>query len=891
MKSLIKSSVGRISTTAAFLMVIIISILILKQAGIVKAQNESATGYDAINLEVRGDVVRATLISDSGVAVENQQIDFYLNDTMLGSGLTNAEGFVDFPVSNEGILKVVLNSGSIENETMIGTKAISEPVNVTQGEAENNLGAEQQEAEINKPVRWAMKSKGNAKAFAPEKSFNVSVQNENIEYYTDAPTSYETVLSKYRKLVTVSSDIDYTNIKTYTSIEDTPRNSIRLFWLEDNKRTDVTNDPSINLTLVDTNGNGLIDRLEWITPHTSNQTFEVDIIILNPYTYLRNGENWIVAFNTTGQADLIINSTNANWTEFLTDNPSTYDEMKFLDISCGNTSLKDSLELADENENIYNYSQLTESDSIKIKKLLIRNYSCDYTGYITNNMLKAGYAILQFSFGDQTAYAHDPDFTLCNYNITWTSNYTNNISSIGNGNNTYYCLNQSWYITNVTAINFTNIQNSTLDCLGYSITGNQTTGAYGALLTTSSINNTVKNCNFTNFTYGIYISVGSDNSTIFNNVLSNESSYGIYQTNSNYANISNNIANYNSGIYLTGTSRNNVLINNTFNGLYGNTYGVRLYSSNNTLINNTANYHRYCFDISGNYNTFINNTAKPGSGSFAWGIQLSVSAYNNFTNNNFIGGSTAGSDYLFYLTTSNYTSVTGGSIYNSTSSGADYEIGANNGVGNNFTNTNFTGARKITFTDSTGWFNYQNDSTQNLWLSNNVSAAATLTRTLNKWNQYNMSWNESASVSTTANYNITGFVTNKNYTVYNNSVFRYRINASSCGCINFTIDISTSSQTIQVNATDSESPTYSLNSTNSTSAGTPVMHSLNWNDNGGLSGYIFSFWNGTDYNRTPTSVYNKSGEEPSIYWANRTIDGNLGSYDSEECPFKNEHWE
>jgi len=413
MKSSIKSSTGRISTTAALLMVIIISILILKQAGIVKAQNESVTGYYAINLDVNGNVVRATLRSDSGAVLENQQIDFYLNNTMLGSGLTNAEGFVDFTVSNEGILKVVFNSGSnsIENETLIGTKAISEPVSVTQGESENNSGAEQQEAEINKPVRWVMKFKGNAKALAPEKSFNVSVQNENIEYYTDAPSSYETVLSKYRKLVTVSSAIDYTNIKTYTSIEDTSSSSIRLFWLTDNKRIDVTNDPVINLTFVDTNNNGLIDRLEWTTPHTSNQTFEVSIIILNPYTYLRNGENWTVAFNTTGQADLIISSTNANWTEFLTDNPFTLDEMKFLDISCGEISLKDSLIVIDENGIYYNYSQILNFDSIRVKKLLIRNYTCSETGYIINNMPIAGYATLKFEFGNQIAYAYDVDWT------------------------------------------------------------------------------------------------------------------------------------------------------------------------------------------------------------------------------------------------------------------------------------------------------------------------------------------------------------------------------------------------------------------------------------------------------------------------------------------------
>jgi hypothetical protein len=46
-------------------------------------------------------------------------------------------------------------------------------------------------------------------------------------------------------------------------------------------------------------------------------------------------------------------------------------------------------------------------------------------------------------------------------------------------------------------------------------------------------------------------------------------------------------------------------------------------------------------------------------------------------------------------------------------------------------------------------------------------------------------------------------------------------------------------------STDTIKPTYSLNSTNSTLAGTPIKHSLNWTDDTGLSGYIFSYNNGT----------------------------------------------
>jgi hypothetical protein len=89
---------------------------------------------------------------------------------------------------------------------------------------------------------------------------------------------------------------------------------------------------------------------------------------------------------------------------------------------------------------------------------------------------------------------------------------------------------------------------------------------------------------------------------------------------------------------------------------------------------------------------------------------------------------------------------------------------------------------------------------------------------------------------------------------------------------------------------ESTPPTYSLNSTNSTLAGTYVMHRLNWTDNSGLSGYIFSFWNGTDGYRTPASVYSKCGEN-SPFFANNTIDGSLVEMSQwEHVNVQHEHW-
>ena len=66
-------------------------------------------------------------------------------------------------------------------------------------------------------------------------------------------------------------------------------------------------------------------------------------------------------------------------------------------------------------------------------------------------------------------------------------------------------------------------------------------------------------------------------------------------------------------------------------------------------------------------------------------------------------------------------------------------------------------------------------------------------------------------------------------------------------------------------------PIYSLNSTNSTVAGTPVSHNLYWEDDS-LSGFIFSFCNGT-YSSGSLDVYNITSldQEPSTQRFNTTV--------------------
>ncbi|MEM4397271.1 MAG: hypothetical protein QW757_01440, partial [Candidatus Woesearchaeota archaeon] len=242
--------------------------------------------------------------------------------------------------------------------------------------------------------------------FEKNDSENLSENNHESEilelsFYTEPPKADEIILNENKKHVVISSDLHYENVLAYTNIKESKKENIKVYWIKDDQKILFE-----NVNYFDTNDNGFIDKIEWIVPHLSNQTFEISIIVLNPYTYLKDNEIWIVAFNTSGIANLSISSTNANWTEISVDNNQTFDEMLFLNLSCGNYSLLDKLLIVDVNNITYNYSDLSEN-SVKIKKLFIPNFECNQTAYLKNYMIKAGYATLLFEFENDLAYVSD----------------------------------------------------------------------------------------------------------------------------------------------------------------------------------------------------------------------------------------------------------------------------------------------------------------------------------------------------------------------------------------------------------------------------------------------------------------------------------------------------
>ena len=72
--------------------------------------------------------------------------------------------------------------------------------------------------------------------------------------------------------------------------------------------TECVNESEVNGEVI--RSEKLISYIEWVVPHLSNETYELELSILNVQSYPTVGGNWTVRFNTTGEANLTISAFN-----------------------------------------------------------------------------------------------------------------------------------------------------------------------------------------------------------------------------------------------------------------------------------------------------------------------------------------------------------------------------------------------------------------------------------------------------------------------------------------------------------------------------------------------------------------------------------------------------
>ena len=187
--------------------------------------------------------------------------------------------------------------------------------------------------------------------------------------------------------------------------------------------------------------------------------------------------------------------------------------------------------------------------------------------------------------------------------------------------NTVYILTEDLYINGSTCFNI-NVENVTIDCDGFSITGNNAGSTYGVY--SNQFNTTIRSCQISNFTTGIYFN-GAENGMIQNTNVTITKFWDMY-------------THEGTGIALVNT--NNTLITNCNGNAIESTVGIYLRSSSyNTISNSTGasnGYQGIRTDFS-SYNTISDSS---GTSLSNIGILLSYSNYSNITRS-------SGSTYYF----------------------------------------------------------------------------------------------------------------------------------------------------------------------------------------------------------------------------------------------------
>jgi len=236
-----------------------------------------------------------------------------------------------------------------------------------------------------------------------EDALNAGEEKEySIMYQTPPPSVQEEILSNYIKRITISSNISYTNILAYTDVNpEKSSDSIKLYHVVNNTLELVN-----NATYLDTNNNSLIDRVEWIVPHLSEQVYLLETNSLNLETAEVGNNAWRIQFVTTGVANLTIGGINTTFAEMSNDNITTLDNLMLDSLQCNDTVLFNRTYLNDphvyfvleNNSVIPGYESI--NNSFRIQEMVYANYSCDSIGYFSMSLLSAQKRSLSISFGE-----------------------------------------------------------------------------------------------------------------------------------------------------------------------------------------------------------------------------------------------------------------------------------------------------------------------------------------------------------------------------------------------------------------------------------------------------------------------------------------------------------
>jgi len=261
----------------------------------------SGIGLFYLNSNITGFAVQEIGIENLTLISENTSINE--NGVMLKEDILQGYAEIGKPVK---LIKRIKANDSLSNITILLPEKISDMkirkiVDNTSEKIDND------KIKINgNKEDYSITDIGNRKE--TEYVIEENVNEIEIEYYGEAPRVIENEINENRKEIIVYSDIHYENILAYTNIKEAQKEAIKLYRTTNGIRelTEISD-------YEDANNNGLTDKIKWIVPSLSNETYEV-IIEISKAIHLDSNKNFISdIYNEAYQLDDI-------WSEEIKDN-------------------------------------------------------------------------------------------------------------------------------------------------------------------------------------------------------------------------------------------------------------------------------------------------------------------------------------------------------------------------------------------------------------------------------------------------------------------------------------------------------------------------------------------------------------------------------------------
>ncbi len=404
-----------------------------------------------------------------------------------------------------------------------------------------------------------------------------------LSYTLPGPEQTVADVSSYEKHVHISSEQHIAvPIVTNISVGDVPAGSVAVYHLVNNSRVLVE-----EATLHDTNDNDLVDVVAWTVPHLSDQSYVVELTLLNPVSSPVVGGNWTVLFNTTGVANLTVTAINGTtFGEELFDDYGTFDDLRFLDLTCNNISQVDDVLAVFVNGTELAYSSLQPTDSYVVESFKVADYSCNFTSSFVDEVVTTGKHYLQFTYGgvgfnDSVQFASNDascnSCSTCDSAVNAGDGYVSTTRNLTNFNTTRACIE---FKTN----------DVVFDCLGHNVTevpGHGSVGFHFPPVGSGLWNITIQNCYFNDIGNSSVFVEDTINVTIINSTFANATTH--IETGEVYGlNVTNNVFTTSGDILLRGINES-VFAFNEFTGIDYSTAYMRFTgtTTNLTVHNNT----------------------------------------------------------------------------------------------------------------------------------------------------------------------------------------------------------------------------------------------------------------------------------------------------------------